>query len=62
MPEMDKLEVDHIIELEQCTYQQAIDPNNLRTLFNYHTMYDIVFMVHLITTINGMMNNGSISG
>ena len=30
--EMGKLEVDHIIELEDCTYEQAIDPDNLRTL------------------------------
>lgn len=34
--EMGTLEVDHIIDLEQCTYEQAIDPNNLRTLCNYH--------------------------
>jgi len=26
------LEVDHIKELEHCTYAEAIDPNNLRTL------------------------------
>lgn len=31
-----KLEVDHIIELEHCTYAQAIDLNNLRTLCTYH--------------------------
>lgn len=31
-----KLEVDHIIELEDCTYEQAIDLNNLRTLCTYH--------------------------
>lgn len=30
--EMNVLEVDHIIPLENCTYQQAIDLNNLRTL------------------------------
>jgi len=34
--DMGTLEVDHIIELEHCTYEQAIDPNNLRTLCNYH--------------------------
>lgn len=34
--EMGTLEVDHIIELEQCTYAQAIDLNNLRTLCSYH--------------------------
>lgn len=30
--EMGTLEVDHIKELEHCTYDEAIDPNNLRTL------------------------------
>lgn len=34
--EMGTLEVDHIIELEQCTYEQAIDLNNLRTLCSMH--------------------------
>lgn len=30
--EMGILEVDHIIPLEECTYKQAIDLKNLRTL------------------------------
>lgn len=30
--EIGTLEVDHIIPLEECTYEQAIDLNNLRTL------------------------------
>lgn len=34
--EMGKLEVDHIVELEQCTYELAIDPDNLRTLCTFH--------------------------
>lgn len=34
--EMGTLEVDHIKELEQCTYAEAIDLNNLRTLCSYH--------------------------
>ena len=34
--EMGILEVDHIKELEHCTYAEAIDPNNLRTLCSYH--------------------------
>ena len=34
--EMGTLEVDHVRELEHCTYEQAIDLNNLRTLCSYH--------------------------
>ena len=34
--EMKTLEVDHIKELEHCTYEEAIDLNNLRTLCRYH--------------------------
>lgn len=34
--EMGTLEVDHIKELEHCTYAEAIDLNNLRTLCSYH--------------------------
>lgn len=34
--EMGTLEVDHIIPLEESTYEQAIDLNNLRTLCKYH--------------------------
>ena len=34
--EMGILEVDHVLELEHCTYEQAIDLNNLRTLCSYH--------------------------
>lgn len=30
------LEVDHIKELEHCTYEEAIDLNNLRTLCSHH--------------------------
>ena len=34
--EMGKLEVDHIKELEHCTYEEAIDLDLLRTLCTYH--------------------------
>lgn len=34
--EMGQLEVDHIKTLEHCTYTEAIDLNNLRTLCSYH--------------------------
>lgn len=34
--EMGTLEVDHIKELEYCTYDEAIDLDNLRTLCKYH--------------------------
>ena len=34
--DMTTLEVDHILELEHCTYEQAIDLNNLRALCNRH--------------------------
>ena len=34
--EMGRLEVDHIKELEHCTYDEAIDLNNLRTLCSRH--------------------------
>lgn len=34
--EMGRLEIDHIKELEECTYEEAIDLNNLRTLCTRH--------------------------
>jgi 5-methylcytosine-specific restriction endonuclease McrA len=34
--DMGKLEVDHIIPLEDCTYEQALDMDNLRTLCTFH--------------------------
>ena len=34
--EMGRLEVDHIIEVEHGTYQDAINLDNLRTLCRYH--------------------------
>lgn len=34
--DMESLEVDHIKELEYCTFDEAIDLNNLRTLCKYH--------------------------
>jgi 5-methylcytosine-specific restriction enzyme A len=34
--QMGKLEVDHIKELEHCTFDEAIDINNCRTLCTYH--------------------------